>query len=250
MSLGFILSRYVMSKKTNNYWKECINQIRKFYPLNEIIIIDDNSNYEMIDTDNVDLTNCRVIQSEFPQRGELLPYYYFYRLKPFGRAVILSDSTFIRSKIVDENMTDDIRFLWCFDSYLKYKVHLEMNVLKHLNYSGELIELYKNEHMWRGCFSVLSVIKYDFIVRLVEKYNIFILLDHIKCRDDRMFLERAFAVLCYNEDKSLINKPSLFGNIIDKHWRMVDEYSYDEYINDKENNRLEKYKIVRVWSGR
>ena len=77
MSLGFILSRYVISKKTNNYWKECINQIRKFYPLNEIIIIDDNSNYEMIDTENVDLTNCRVMQGEFPQRGELLPYYYF-----------------------------------------------------------------------------------------------------------------------------------------------------------------------------
>ena len=250
MSLGFILSRYVITKKTNNYWKECINQIRKFYPLNEIIIVDDNSNYDFIDDENVDLTNTKVIQSVYPQRAELLPYYYFYKLKPFDTAVILSDSTFIRSKLVDENTSDDVRFLWCFDSYLKYKVHLEMNVLKHLNYSGELIELYNNEHMWRGCFSVLSVIKYDFIVRLVEKYNFFILLDHIKCRDDRMFLERAFAVLCYNEDKSLVNKSSLFGNIIDKHWRMVDEYSYDDYINDKQNNRLENYKIIRVWTGR
>ena len=52
------------------------------------------------------------------------------------------------------------------------------------------------------------------------------------------------------EKSPIITNGLLFGNIIDKHWRMVDEYSYDEYINDKQNNRLENYKIIRVWTGR
>ena len=248
MTLGFILSRHVNSEKTNNYWKECINQIRKFYPTNYIIVVDDNSNYIFIDDENVDLTNCRFIQSEYPQRAELLPYYYFYKLKPFDTAVILSDSTFIRSKIVDDNMDEDIRFIWSFHSYIIYDAGLEIELIRKLNNNEKLIEIYQNGSLWKGCFSVLSTISHDFLTRLVEKYNFFVLLDHIKCRVDRMCLERVFAVLCHCEDDQLINKYTIAGEITDHHWRWG--YTYDEYINDKQNNRIDNYQIIRVWTGR
>lgn len=44
----FIMSRYVNSEITNNYWIESCRSIRQFYPDIKIIIIDDNSNYNFV----------------------------------------------------------------------------------------------------------------------------------------------------------------------------------------------------------
>ena len=38
--------RHVNNKLSNQYWIHCIQCIRKFYPENKILIIDDNSNYD------------------------------------------------------------------------------------------------------------------------------------------------------------------------------------------------------------
>ena len=43
-SLGFIILRHVNSELTNKYWVNCYNCIRRHYPENKILIIDDNSN--------------------------------------------------------------------------------------------------------------------------------------------------------------------------------------------------------------
>ena len=45
---GFIITRHVNSEKTNQYWNQCVKLIRTFYPLKQIIIIDDNSNQQFI----------------------------------------------------------------------------------------------------------------------------------------------------------------------------------------------------------
>ena len=39
--IGFIIIRNVISTKTNEYWKECYRCIKKFYPRNRILIIDE-----------------------------------------------------------------------------------------------------------------------------------------------------------------------------------------------------------------
>ena len=44
---GFIILRYVVDKKTNNFWITCYNSIRKFYD-NKIVIIDDHSNKKFL----------------------------------------------------------------------------------------------------------------------------------------------------------------------------------------------------------
>jgi len=74
-TLGFIILRHVNSSLTNNYWIRCYDSIRHFYPENSIIIIDDNSDLQFLTEKKLD--NTTVINSEYPKRGELLPYYYY-----------------------------------------------------------------------------------------------------------------------------------------------------------------------------
>ena len=47
-TIGFIILRHVNNKETSIYWKKCYESIRRFYKENQIMIIDDNSNYEYI----------------------------------------------------------------------------------------------------------------------------------------------------------------------------------------------------------
>ena len=49
---GFIILRHVNNELTNKYWIKCVNSIRQYYPENNILIIDDNSNYEYITEEN------------------------------------------------------------------------------------------------------------------------------------------------------------------------------------------------------
>tara|TARA_R110000851_G_scaffold169164_3_gene315317 strand:- start:247 stop:495 length:249 start_codon:yes stop_codon:yes gene_type:complete len=76
-TLGFIILRYVKDTQSSKFWISSHQYIRKFYKDNKIIIIDDNSDYTFIDEDYQNsLENTSIIKSEFPKRGELLPYYY------------------------------------------------------------------------------------------------------------------------------------------------------------------------------
>ena len=79
---GFIITRHVNSVKTNMYWNNCVKLLRTLYPLRKVIIIDDNSNYEYVKPE-FDYRNIEVVQSEYPKRGELLPYYYYLKNKYF-----------------------------------------------------------------------------------------------------------------------------------------------------------------------
>lgn len=77
--IGFIILRHVNNDLTNKYWIHCYNCIRKHYQENHILIIDDNSNYNFIT--NKELYKTTIINSEYHQRGELLPYYYYLHNK-------------------------------------------------------------------------------------------------------------------------------------------------------------------------
>jgi len=97
---GFIITRHVNSEKTNNYWNLCIQSIRRFYsPYKyKIVVIDDNSNKDFVKAET-NYANVIYIQSEFLGRGELLPYYYFYKYHFFEYAVIIHDSLFFLKKL-------------------------------------------------------------------------------------------------------------------------------------------------------
>lgn len=98
---GFIMTRHVNSELTNKYWNQSVKLLRTFYPLRKIVIIDDNSNYEYVKSD-CEYKNVEIIQSEFPGRGELLPYYYFLKYKFFQNAIIIHDGVFIHKYVAFE----------------------------------------------------------------------------------------------------------------------------------------------------
>lgn len=242
--IGFILTRHVNSPETNNYWIESYSQIRKFYPMHIIMIIDDNSNYTYIkQPETLHLTNCFIIQSQFPQRGELLAYYYFHKYNLFDKAVILHDSVFIQNYI-DFDAVTDIKFLWHFyhdwdDNQTEKQL---LNTLPD-NIKLQPLEAYEEKSNWYAAFGVQSVITRDFLNLLINRYNIFTLLNHVDNRQKRMAVERIFGLLCSQIKPELVDEPSLFGTI---HSYCKWGTTYTEYKNTQSLNLV----IRKVWSAR
>ena len=250
--LGFIILRCVKSEVHNNYWIECYNCIRNFYPDNKILIIDDDSNYDFIKNDNIILTHTQIIDSEFKGSGELLPYYYFLKNKFCDKAVIIHDSVFIQKYI---DFSNNNIFLWHFDNHIDSNEKNEKLLIEKLDNNNNVLEYYMKKE-WNGIFGGMSIITYDFLKLIDNTYNISILLKYIKCRNRRMRFERVFACIFLYEKNNENNEnnndnydnkdPSLFGNIL-KYCKWG--YTYDKYIEDKNNNTIHK-SIIKVWSGR
>ena len=246
-TLGFVLTRHVTSETTNLYWKECISQIRLFYPSNLIMVVDDNSVLEYLNQDGVCLDNCMIIKGEFPGCGEMLAYYYFHKYRLFEKAIVIHDSVFIQTKLEVESV-DDVEFLWHFNSYpdifkcnyQPYKKQLGLDTEKFLDVW--------DKQEWYGCFGVMSIITYIFLDSLVTKYNLFSLILETKNREDRMAQERIFGFLGTFE-LGLKNKKiqSRFGQI---HQYIQNDYSWASYQLHKSTNSLNGYQIIKVWSGR
>lgn len=253
-SYGFIITRHVNSEKTNKYWNKCVRCIRTFYPFKKIIIVDDNSNQKYVKAD-LEYSNIQIIQSEFPGRGELLPYYYFHRDHFFDNAIIIHDSIFFHKRINFEKLIGtSVLPLWHFEAdketlgkslFISNKLKNNFEIQKKLSLNDNILGL--NHQKWYGCFGVQSLINYNFLKYIEKKYNIFNLLSVVKNRQDRCALERVFGAIFFTEDINNLKKTrSLFGNIFNyQKWR----YSFDEYENDIKQKKISKA-IVKVFSGR
>jgi hypothetical protein len=240
---GFIILRSVTTESTGKYWINSYNCIRKYYT-NKIIIIDDNSNYDFIDN-NIELVNCNVVKSEFIGRGEILAYYYLYKYKFFKKTVIIHDSVFI-NKYIDFSKCINIKFMWYFTHHWDNELG-EIEMINKIENNENINKLYHKKNKWFGCFGLQSIIDLDFLEKMEMKYNIFNLLEYIKTREIRMDFERIFGLLCFQENKNLINDISMYGIIHHYiHWG----YTYDSYINDIKTNKLDHLDIVKVWTGR
>lgn len=230
--VGFIILRHVNNEITNDYWSKCYDCIRKYYPENKILIIDDNSNYEFIKYKK--LYKTLIINSEYPKRGEVLPYYYYLQNKLFDTAVIIHDSVFINAQ-VDLNV-DKYKILWHFDHYWD-NTEGEMKMIKIFN-DPELNLFYENKHLWVGCFGGMSIITHDYLSNVNDKYDISKLLDCMSNRDDRCCFERVIACLLQKNKKT----DSLFGNI--HSYCIVGEVGFDNHENYKH------LPFIKFWSSR
>jgi hypothetical protein len=230
-SIGFILLRHVNNETTNKYWIHCYECIRKYYPENHILIIDDNSDYTYIT--NEKLYKTVIINSEYPKRGELLPLYYYLQTKLFDIAVIVHDSVFI-NKYLDFHV-ETYRFLWEFEHIYDH-IEDETRIID-LFRNKELLAFYENKNGWKGCFGAMMIISHDFLKKVFNKYDINILLDCITTRYNRCLFERVIATIIQKEER----QESLLGNI----------HSYckwDTRFDEKDDNN--HLPIIKVWTGR
>ena len=258
MTFGFIISRHVTSELTNKYWNHCIQQLNALYPLIKIIIIDDNSKQEFVKEEKEDYKNITIVQSEFPGRGELLPYYYFYKNKYFDNAVIIHDSTFFQKRC-DFNKLEAAQIkvfpIWHFDHDKYGHLANTLRLAASLKNKAKVIDMAQYKAIenpgdkWSGCFGVQAYINYNFLSSLQNKYNIFNLLQVVHCRLDRCSLERIFAILFTIEYHQLNRMKSLLGPISNKSYRWG--LTYEKYIQNKNMVPVSiNVPIVKVWTGR
>jgi hypothetical protein len=236
-TIGFIILRKVIDFNTSRYWKKSYDCIRKYYPENMIIIIDDNSDYKFIDINyQNNLNNIKIINSEYPNRGEVLPYYYYLHNKFFDIAVIIHDSVFINNYI--DFYTNSYKLLWEFEHNWDCPDE-EIKIINELKNSNDLIIFYNKKNLWKGCFGGMSVIKHDYLKYLDSFYDIKILLKHIDNREKRMCFERIIACILQLHDE----KECLFGNITN---------FYNKYfnINFDEIESFSHLPIIKIWTGR
>ena len=238
-NIGFIILRHVNNSQTNNYWINCYNSIRKFYPLNKILIIDDNSDYTFVTS--MKLQNTIIINSEnnLKKRGELLPYHYYLHNKFSDIAIILHDSTFFNTYI-DLSLKDNEQYklIWEFEHDWD-NTNDEVKIIKSLNLKdNELLDYYYNKHFWKGCFGAMTIIRHNFLVNIDKKYNISSLINQIITRTDRCCFERVFACILQKESQ----KHTLLGNI----------HSYVSFgaINYENRNKFLHLPLVKIWTGR
>lgn len=240
-TIGFIILRHVNSKYVNQYWIKCYDNIRKYYPENKIVIIDDNSNYEYITEKQ--LYKTIVIESKYKKRGELLPYYYFSKIKFFDIAVIIHDSVFINSYI--HFNVDTFKMIWDFcPKYCNHDSNEELMMIKQFN--DPVLNIYYSRKKWRGCFGCMTVITHEYLKSINKRYSFEKLVPFVKTRHNRQSFERVLACLLYYNNKRKIHNifqfhnNTLLGNIVE----------YCEWgIKFEEIDDI-SLPIIKVWSGR
>jgi hypothetical protein len=238
--IGFIILRHVNSSNTNEYWKECYRCIKRLYPKNRILIIDDDSDYTHVSSEP--LENTMIIKSEYPKRGEFLPYYYYLRTKFCETAVILHDSAFIKKYIIFN--VNNYKLMLEFGRECitdGQSIPYQKTLLSALN-NPKLTQFYnkKDFNLWKGCFGAMSVVKYNYLKGVDSEFRIASLIPHITSRLARCAFERIIGCLLQVN----INEPSLFGSI---HKYCKWGLSYDEYSRNEYSNSLP---LVKVWTGR
>jgi hypothetical protein len=252
MDFGFIITRHVKDKTTNEYWNRCIKTIKKFYPRKKIIVIDDNSKQQYVRADEP-YENVHIFNSIFPGRGELLPYLYLSKHAFFPRAIILHDSVFFQKRINFESLSQfQVLPLWHFEYRENIQKCIEISqklnnahfVIEKMNYNPVEQFGFKPGDKWYGCFGVQCYIDLDFLQMINRKYKLSNLIEVVQTRKERCCLERIMGAIFYKESPKLYKTPSLLGNI----WK-YQNWGYSHAEHEKEN-KYPQHAIVKVWTGR
>lgn len=257
---GFIITRHVNSESTNRYWNQSVKLLRTLYPAAKIVIIDDNSDSKYVVAER-EYRNLEVVKSEYPGRGELLPYVYYLRNPQwFKNAIILHDSVFIHKRIPFYNLNVGVMPLWHAD-YDQENLPNLLRIASYLRNSNIIKrQMVKTEPMVLGmpmrkggggilCFGGQAYIQHGFLKRIAAKYNIENLVNAVHCRTDRCGLERVLGLIFYTESKTLARGGirSMFGDIHNQYKSFG--YYFDEYIDDFKRRKIPAT-VVKVWTGR
>jgi len=241
--LIFVIVSYIKNEKQQELLKRCIESINRFHPLDQIVIIDDNSELPLLPKSER-LKNYQIIKSEYHRAGELLPYYYYWKYQGFGskKMVFLHDSMFLSRALTKEETDSDVRFHWHFETHRYDNMELIKKMLKNLKSPITIPE------KWYGCFGVASTISLKTLNHLQSKYEFCtLLLPLIKTREDRCCLERVFAILCFVEKYVTLENCSNFGDILLFPGHFSD---WERKHKKKSMVKSKNYAILKTWQGR
>ena len=258
-SIVFILTRHVTSEKTNELWQECIRAIRRFYPTDPILIIDDHSNPEFLSTiADYPRENILNISSEFePGCGEMLAYYYFYKMKIADTAIILHDSFFLQAPIPDlqyyrQTSNFTTKFLLSFSRFHE-DFNKEIAWIQKLKNPESLVWWYRQRDLCRyGCQGIQSIISHRFLTELQEKHHVLDLVDQITNRVDRMCMERVWAAVCLYHSPNLLDpdQVAVYGDFFHDYLDKYEHTEYEYFLANREKIAQEKRPFIKIFSGR
>lgn len=228
--ITFVILRYSRTPDDFNIFKKSYYSIKTFYPNNKIVIIDDNSIYndELFDKD------LDIIHSEFKGAGEILPYYYYCKHKWSEYMLYIQDSMMIYRHFKLSEINSEIRYLWHFNSDNGYTNEIDIDI-KDIIHSLNTPIIHNNK--WQGCFGTSSLISFDIVELIENKYKMFsILVTKINKRIQREAIERVFSIVLYNENiiaKSMFghinNYPFAFNSSINNHID-ISKHNYDSAV--------------------
>lgn len=232
----------------------CINSIIKYYPNNNIIIINDSlpniaSNETIIKFFNND--NIKVISAD--TRGSACSYAMNYLLNSeYKYGIVIHDSTELINYLPELNF--DIKFFWYFTEHYEWdkriipkphrtkvmRTHTDEIINFYVNlddseFKRNFIEFYKKKDLWRGCMGNMLIINRDFLKKIEEKTKILSLSKFVVTRRHRMCMESIFAMAVFYTQLFDFNDEfnfSLHGN-----WNMINNSQYCNYL-------YKKYKFI------
>jgi len=258
-SIVFILTRHVTSEKTNELWQECIRAIRRFYLTDPILIIDDHSNPAFLSTiADYPRENILNISSEFePGCGEMLAYYYFYKMKIADTAIILHDSFFLQAPIpgldqIRQNTGFTTKFLLSFDRFT-HDFNQEIAWIQKLKNPESLVWWYHQSELCRyGCQGIQSIISHRFLTELQEKHHVLDLVPQITNRVDRMCMERVWAAVTMYHSPNLLNpdQVAVYGDFFREYLDKYEHTEYEYFLANREKIAQEKRPFIKIFSGR
>jgi hypothetical protein len=245
--LCFFITRHVRNEEQNFSWNECVKQIREFYKNESIFIIDDNSNQEelkqLYNFENVEKIFIINNQDEYKGKGEILSYYYYYKINPAKKMIFIHDNSFLLHKI-DYDDIKDFKFLWSFnqDFINENNNHNDFSTICDFTNGNKIVEYLKENSKGIGCFGCQGIITYEYLDYLQKTYNFFQLFEKINNRHSRIMFERILGALMTYEKKT-----SLFGDwyeYMDKYDIRYKNLMYYLINKDKlKNNGLPLYKF-------
>jgi len=218
-SVGFIIPTFCKTIEDGNVCKFCIDSIRKFYPNNQIIIIND---YSYIDIEKIfqNYKNINVVLSLNKGGADVCIYEYYLNNKPFDVAVIMNDSMFFENKIEDIENYSTIKPLWHATNHIiewdiikepVTQFNIENNIVSHSDliiyyikkyfngtrFGDYALDLYINhKNKWSGFFCLSCIINHDFLKELDNKTCICKLLKELNTNRTRRVSETLFPIAC------------------------------------------------------
>lgn len=218
MNFGFIIPSFCKTDQHLDVLKYCIKSIRKFYPNNKIIIINDFSLIDISKPFTNDL-NVNIVMSTQKGAADISTYEYFYNNKLFDIAVIMQDSMFFENKVETLDQIEKVLPLWHATNHRRewdttivpktqiadmfkneittHSEHIITHIKKILGdteFTKYALNLYKQKERWSVTFGPSVIISHNFLTELQEKTNILSLFTQLYTNWQRRIAESVFSL--------------------------------------------------------